>query len=374
MKGKRIRRCVVKIGTSLLTNDGRGLDHRAIGEWADQIAQLVREGVEVALVSSGSIAEGMHRLGWSERPEAVHELQAAAAVGQMGLVQSYESRFQRHGLHSAQILLTHDDIADRERYLNARSTLRTLMGLCVVPVVNENDTVSTEEIRFGDNDTVAGLVANLIEADELYILTDQDGLFSSDPRSDPRATLIREGEVGDPRLKAMAGPGGLFGRGGMQTKLRAAELAGRSGTATIIAAGREPDILLRLTRGERVGTRLVAGQVPMAARKRWLAGQVKLAGCLVLDPGAVGVLQTQGRSLLPVGVRAVRGTFSRGAVVACLDDAGREIARGLVNYSSDEAEKIAGLPSAAIGGTLGYAIEPELIHRDNLVLSADPAT
>ena len=301
------RRIVVKIGTALLTNNGRGLDHDAIGAWADQIAELVRGSTQVALVSSGSIGEGMVRLGWRERPQALHELQAAAAVGQMGLVQSYESRFQRHALHSAQILLTHDDIADRERYLNARSTLRTLMGLSVVPVVNENDTVSTEEIRFGDNDTVAGLVANLIEADELFILTDQAGMFTADPRVDPQAKLIPEARIGDGELERVAGPGGRFGRGGMLTKLRAAKLASRSGTTTTIASGREAEVLLRLARGEAIGTRLRPGHAPMAARKRWLAGQVQLAGTLVLDPGAVRVLRRQGRSLLAVGVRGVRG-------------------------------------------------------------------
>lgn len=361
-------RVVVKIGTALLTNNGRGLDHEAIGAWADQIATLVKEGTQVALVSSGSIGEGMVRLGWSVRPQAVHELQAAAAVGQMGLVQSYESRFQRHGLHSAQILLTHDDIADRERYLNARSTLRTLMGLSVVPVVNENDTVSTEEIRFGDNDTVAGLVANLIEADALIILTDQAGVFTADPRIDPNAVLVPEARIGDPKLATMAGPGGRFGRGGMLTKLRAAELASRSGTTTTIAPGREERVLIRLASGERLGTRLTPGQAPMAARKRWLAGQVQLAGTVVLDAGAVGVLRGQGRSLLPVGVRGIRGRFSRGAIVGCVDESGSEVARGLINYSSEEADKIKGRSTTDIASVLGYVIEPELIHRDNLVV------
>lgn len=362
------RRVVVKIGTALLTNDGQGLDHDAIATWADQIARLVKGGLGVALVSSGSIGEGMVRLGWAERPQAIHELQAAAAVGQMGLVQSYESRFQRHGLHSAQILLTHEDIADRERYLNARSTLRTLMELSVVPVVNENDTVSTAEIRFGDNDTVAGLVANLIEADELYILTDQEGMFEADPRVDPGAKLIPEAVVGDRKLATMAGTGGRFGRGGMKTKLRAAELAGRSGTSTVIASGREPDVLLRLAEGDRLGTRFQTGQAPMAARKRWLAGQVQLAGAVVLDAGAVAVLRREGRSLLPVGISDVFGRFSRGAIVGCLDELGNEAARGLINYSSEEAAKIKGCPSSQIATLLGYVAEPELIHRDNLVL------
>lgn len=368
------RRCVVKIGTALLTNDGRGLDHDALGDWADQIARLVKSGVEVALVSSGSIAEGVRRLGWTTRPQAVHELQAAAAVGQMGLVQSYESRFQRHGLHSAQILLTHDDIAERERYLNARSTLRTLLGLAVVPVVNENDTISTEEIRFGDNDTVAGLVANLVEADTLIILTDQEGLFTADPRHDTSAHLIRQGRAGDPELYAMAGPGGKFGRGGMQTKLRAAELAARSGTVTVIASGREPDVLTQIVAGEPIGTRLSANEPVMAARKRWLAGQLQVAGQLVLDAGASGVLRTKGRSLLPVGVRSVLGEFSRGAVVACIDETGEEVARGLVSYSSDEVRRIQGRPSGEIASILGFVIEPELIHRDNLVVTGAART
>ncbi|MFT5392422.1 MAG: glutamate 5-kinase [Gammaproteobacteria bacterium] len=364
------KRCVVKIGTALLTNDGRGLDHQMIGQIADQIAELVGQGIEVALVSSGAIAEGVRRLGWTRRPDAVHELQAAAAVGQMGFIQAYEARFACHGLHSAQILLTHDDISDRERYLNARSTLRTLLALSVVPVVNENDTISTEEIRFGDNDSVAGLVANLIEADELYILTDQAGLYTADPRVDPRATLIEVGEVGDRTLAAMAGPGGTLGRGGMQTKLRAAELAARSGTTTVIASGREERVLTRLAAGESLGTRLVSAQIPMAARKRWMASQLQLSGYLVLDEGAIAVLLRQGRSLLPVGVREVRGQFSRGAIVGCLDAAGNEIARGLVGYSSDETKRILGCPTSSIAARLGYVIEPELIHRDNLVLTA----
>lgn len=365
-----VRRCVVKIGSALLTNDGKGLDHTALGGWADQIAELVKSGCEVALVSSGSIAEGISRLGWKQRPQAVHKLQAAAAVGQMGLVQSYESRFQRHGLHSAQILLTHDDIADRERYLNARSTLRTLMQLSVVPVINENDTVSTEEIRFGDNDAVAGLVANLVEADFLYILTDQAGLLTADPAIEPAATLVKEGRSGDPDLYRLAGRGGRFGRGGMLTKLRAAELAARSGTVTVIASGREPNVILRLAAGERIGTRLGGGQAVMAARKRWLAGQMQVAGKLVLDAGAVGVLRTEGRSLLPVGVKGVIGTFSRGSVVVCVSEEGAEVARGLVSYSSDEVRQLQGRPSADIATTLGFVIEPELIHRDNLVVTA----
>jgi glutamate 5-kinase len=365
-------RCiVVKIGSALLTNDGQGIDHDALGGWADQIAALMREGTAVTLVSSGSIAEGMRRLGWRRRPRAIHELQAAAAVGQMGLVQSYESRFQRHGMHSAQKLLTHEDIAQRDRYLNARGTLRTLMRLGVVPVVNENDTVSTEEIRLGDNDTLAGLVANLLEADSLYILTDQRGLHTADPRRDPAAELVAEGRIGDPALWAMAGPSGTFGRGGMRTKLKAAELAARSGTTTTIASGREPEVLVRLARGEAIGTRLVPSQAPMAARKRWLAGQVKVSGRLVLDPGAVGVLRVQGRSLLPVGVRAVAGSFARGAIVACVDDGGREVARGLVNYGAEEIREIMGLPSSGIEARLGYLREPELIHRDNLVLTVE---
>lgn len=365
----RSRRWVVKIGSALLTNDGRGLDRAAIKAWVRQLAQLRLQGLELILVSSGAVAEGLSRLGWSRRPHAIHELQAAAAVGQMGLVEAYESCFQSHGLHTAQVLLTHDDLADRSRYLNARSTLRTLLRLGVIPVVNENDTVATEEIRFGDNDTLAALVANLVEADLMVILTDQAGLYDCDPRCNADAHLVSEGRAGDPALEAMAGAtGGALGRGGMYTKVRAAARASRSGTATIIASGRETDVLSRIARGESLGTVLRASQEPLAARKQWLAGQLKIRGRLRLDAGAVRVLCESGRSLLPVGVTAVEGDFERGELVACLGPDGVEVARGLVNYSAEEARRIMGQPSDRIEQVLGYVDEPELIHRDDFVL------
>jgi glutamate 5-kinase len=362
------RRWVVKIGSSLATNQGQGLRADSLEVWVTQIAALCREGREIVIVTSGAVAEGVVRLGWPARPHALHRLQAAAAVGQMGLIQTYEACFKRHGLHTAQVLLTHDDAADRRRYLNARSTLQTLLSLGVVPVVNENDTVATEEIRFGDNDTLAGLCANLVEARLLVILTDQAGLYERDPRLDPHARFIPEARAGDPALEAMAGQGMTLGRGGMQTKLRAAALAARSGTATVIACGAEPEILTRLARGEALGTLLVPGQGPLAARKRWLAGGLKPRGRLVLDEGAVRVLTRSGRSLLSVGVRLVEGEFARGELVSCVDREGREIARGLINYAAAEARDIMGQPSDRIEQILGYVDEPELIHRDNLVL------
>jgi glutamate 5-kinase len=363
------RRFVVKVGSSLVTNRGAGLDVAAIANWVGQVATLRAAGKEVVLVSSGAIAEGMQRLGWRKRPVAMHELQAAAAVGQMGLVQAYEACFRDHGIRTAQVLLTHADLADRSRYLNARSTLRTLIGLDVVPVINENDTVVTDEIRFGDNDTLASLVANLIEADVLVILTDQPGLYTADPRKDPGATLVRDARAGDPRLEAMAGgAGSVIGRGGMLTKVLAARGAARSGAHTVIASGREPDVLVRLGRGEAAGTLLYADTAPLAARKTWLAAHVQVAGRVMLDAGAVRALAAGGRSLLPIGVKAVEGEFERGAAVACVGPDGREIARGLVNYSAAESRRILGRPSGEIEAILGYVDEPELIHRDNLVL------
>ena len=365
----RSRRWVVKVGSALITADGRGLDREAIAGWTDQMARLRRQGREVVLVSSGSVAEGMARLGWSRRPHALHALQAAAAIGQMGLVRVYESCFERHGLRTAQVLLTHEDLADRQRYLNARSTLRTLLELGAVPVVNENDTVATDEIRFGDNDTLAALVANLVEAELLVILTDQEGLYRADPRRNPDAERVVEADADDPALDAMAGGGaGALGRGGMLTKVRAARRAARSGAATIIASGRHPGVLDAIAAGEAVGTLLRPRAEPLAARKQWLAGQLKVRGRLYLDDGAVRVLRESGRSLLAVGVTRVEGDFRRGEVVACLDPAGREIARGLVNYGASEARRIQGQPSERIEAILGYVDEPELIHRDNLVL------
>ncbi len=360
---------VIKVGSSLVTREASGLDLEAIARLAAQIAGLRKLGRRCVLVSSGAIAAGVQRLGWTSRPHAMHELQAAAAVGQMGLAQCYESCFREHGLATAQVLLTHADLADRQRYLNARSTLRTLLGLGVIPVINENDTVVTDEIRVGDNDTLGALVANLIEADALVILTDQDGLYDSDPRKNPSAKLLKEKEATDPTLEGMAGgTGSDLARGGMLTKVQAARRPARSGAHTVIAAGAEPDVLARLARGESVGTLLRAGTAPIAARKQWLADHVNVAGRLALDAGAAQALTRGGKSLLPVGVTGVSGEFERGAVVACVDPQGREIARGLVNYSSQEARKIARRASGEIESILGYVDEPELIHRDNLVL------
>jgi glutamate 5-kinase len=364
------QRVVIKVGSSLVTNDGRGLDHVALARWAEQIAQLVGQGKQVVLVSSGAIAEGMQRLGWKKRPKAINELQAAAAVGQTGLVQAYESIFRGHKLHAAQVLLTHEDLADRTRYLNARTTLRTLLDLKGVPVINENDTVSTDEIRLGDNDTLAALVTNLIEADCLVILTDQQGLYTADPRRDPKAMLVEEAHAGDPELERMAGGAGTHvGTGGMLTKVLAAKRAARSGAHTIIASGREDKVLLRLAAGELIGTQLVARTAPVAARKQWLADHLQVRGKLQLDDGAVKALLEEGKSLLPVGVHEVSGNFERGEVVACIDAEGREIARGLVNYSAQETRRIAGVASQRIEAVLGYVDEIELIHRDNLVLA-----
>ena len=365
----KARRLVVKVGSALVTNSGLGLDHAALTGWAEQSARLRHDGREVVLVSSGAIAEGMQRLGWSRRPNALHELQAAAAVGQMGMVQVYESCFRSHGLLASQILLTHEDLADRKRYLNARSTLRTLLNLGAIPVINENDTVAIDEIRFGDNDTLAALVTNLIEADALIILTDQQGLYSADPRRDPSATLVADGTAGDPFLETIAGStGSAIARGGMLTKILAAKRAARSGAHTIIASGREKDVLLRLAKGERVGTQLLAGQATVVARKQWLADHLQVRGRVTLDAGAVKALLVDGKSLLPVGVCDASGDFERGEVVSCLDESGREIARGLINYSFADTMRILRTPSSQIEAKLGYVDEPELMHRDNLVL------
>lgn len=362
------KRFVVKIGSALITNNGNGVDIAAIHEWARQIAVLRQQGKEVLLVSSGAIACGMQHLGLKKRPKAVHELQACAAVGQMGLVQVYETAFAEHGLHTAQILLTHDDLADRTRYLNGRSTLTTLLDFGVVPIINENDTVVTDEIKFGDNDTLGALVANLIDADCLIILTDQSGLYTADPRKDPEAKLISEARAGDPGLEVMAGGAGTqYGTGGMITKVIAAKRAANSGTHTVIASGRAPGVLLRIGRGESVGSLLVAERRQLNARKQWLADHLQLQGRLVLDAGAIKALQ-EGKSLLPVGVVEVVGDFDRGAVVGCVTADGQEIARGLSNYPSPDARRIARHPSADIESVLGYINEPELIHRDNLLL------
>jgi glutamate 5-kinase len=364
------RRIVVKVGSSLVTNDGRGLDEAAIGEWCRQMAVLAAEGREVIMVSSGAIAEGMKRLGWTTRPHEIHALQAAAAVGQMGLAHIYETKLRENGLCSAQVLLTHADLADRERYLNARSTLLTLLQHKVLPVINENDTVVNDEIKFGDNDTLGALVANLVEADALVILTDQKGLFTADPRKDPAATFVHEARAGDPALEAMAGgAGSSLGRGGMITKILAAKRAAGSGASTVIAWGREPDALLRLARGESIGTLLVAQTQKQQARKQWMADHLQLRGSVVVDAGAADKLCSEGKSLLAIGMSSVEGEFSRGDVIAIRDDAGTEIARGLANYASAEARLICRKSSSEFENLLGYTAEPEMVHRDNMILT-----
>ena len=367
------RRIVVKVGSSLVTNEGRGLDESAIAQWCHQLAALVQGDDagrrEVIMVSSGAVAEGMKRLGWSARPSEVHELQAAAAVGQMGLAQMYETKLREQGLRSAQVLLTHADLADRERYLNARSTLLTLLQLGVLPVINENDTVVNDEIKFGDNDTLGALVANLVEADVLVILTDQKGLYTADPRKDPSAQFVHEARAGDPTLEAMAGgAGSSIGKGGMITKILAAKRAAGSGASTVIAWGREPDVLVRLAQGEAIGTLLVAQTAKTQARKQWMVDHLQLRGAVVVDAGAAAKLCGEGKSLLPIGMTQVEGEFSRGDVIAIRDADGREIARGLANYASAEARLLCRKPSGAFEQLLGYAAEPEMVHRDNLVL------
>ncbi len=362
-------RWVVKIGSALLTDDGKGLARDSIADWVRQLAQLRKQGLEIILVSSGSVAEGMTRLGIKERPNELHLLQAAAAVGQMGLVQAYEEEFQKHGFHTAQVLLTHDDLSNRKRYLNARSTIRSIVELGAIPIINENDTVVTDEIRFGDNDTLGALVANLLEADGLIILTDQAGMYNKDPRHHKDATLLHEMQASNPDLDAMAsGNAGVLGRGGMTTKVRAARLAARSGAYSVIVGGRLDDVLLRLRAKELLGTLMLPSTSRQVARKQWLAGHLQTAGTLVLDDGAVAVLERGGKSLLSVGVVSLRGEFKRGDMVSCEDQSGREFARGLVNYDASDAAKILKKPSDAILETLGFCHEPELIHRDNLVL------
>jgi glutamate 5-kinase len=364
------RRIVVKVGSSLVTNEGRGLDEQAIGEWCRQLSALVRDGREVIMVSSGAIAEGMKRLGWTTRPQELHELQAAAAVGQMGLAHMYETKLRENGLGSAQVLLTHADLADRERYLNARSTLLTLLTHGVLPVINENDTVVNDEIKFGDNDTLGALVANLVEADALIILTDQKGLYTADPRRDPTATFVHEARAGDAKLEEMAGgAGSSIGKGGMITKILAAKRAAGSGASTVIAWGREPDALVRLTQGEAIGTLLVAQTQKQQARKQWMADHLQLRGSVTIDDGAVSKLKGDGSSLLPIGMTCVDGDFSRGEVIAILDCQGQEVARGLANYAAAEARLLCRKPSSQMSELLGYAAEPEMVHRDNLVLS-----
>jgi glutamate 5-kinase len=359
---------VVKIGSTLLTDNGQGLARELVNDWVNDLVKATRSDIKVVIVSSGAVAEGMLRLGLSSRPKSVHMLQAAAAVGQMGLIQLYESSFQRHQLHTAQVLLTHDDLRSRERYINARSTLRDLLKLGVIPVVNENDTVVTDEIRFGDNDTLAALVANLIEANTLILLTDKQGLFSNDPEVDPDASLIRQARASDRQLDSMAGSSSTIGRGGMATKIGAARIAARSGANTVIVSGREPDVLEGIMKGEVPGTLLTADTEVLVSRKQWLA-TLPARGKLILDPGAVDVLRNQGRSLLPVGVQRVEGNFTRGEMVSCITGVGAEVARGLVNYNHAETARIVGKASREIENILGYIGDEELIHRDNLVLS-----
>ena len=361
-------RWVIKIGSALITENGRGLNHQAIKSWAEQIAKLREAGKEILLVSSGAVAEGMVRIGWTQRPRALHELQAAAALGQMGLIQHFESCFKKHSIHTAQVLLTHEDLSNRQRYLNARSTLKTLLELGVIPIINENDTVATDEIRFGDNDTLGALVCNLVAADTLVLLTDQQGLFNKDPRYNNDATLISESNASNCDLLAMAGESGALGQGGMRTKITAAQRAARSGANTIIASGAEENILQKIAQGETVGTLLAADNEPISARKQWLANQLKISGKLHLDAGASKVIQQSGVSLLAVGVSKVEGDFQRGEVVSCISSEGSEIARGLVNYDARESQKIKGKTSEKFESILGYVDEAELIHRDNLVL------
>ncbi len=366
---KNTKRWVVKIGSALLTNDGQGLNKEALADWVQQMVELKNQGVEVILVSSGSVAEGMKRLGWASRPKLLNELQAAASVGQMGLIQAYESKFAKYGIHSAQILMTHDDLSSRKRYLNVKGAMETLLEYGVVPIINENDTVVTDEIRFGDNDTLAALTANLMSADVLVILTDQQGLYNDNPRENPNAELISEAHVSRKDIEAMASPeGGALGKGGMYTKVMAAKRAARSGTATLIASGRAENILPRLFNGEQAGTLLIPDLQPLPARQQCLAGHLQAKGTLVLDQGAVEVLRNSGRSLLPIGVKQVKGHFQRGEMVVCEDESGKTIARGLINYASAEADKIIGKPSKQIESILGFIEDESLVHRDNLVL------
>ncbi len=363
------RRWVIKLGSALLTDNGLGLKHALLNVWIKQIAAMADAGSEFVIVSSGAVAEGITRLGWEKRPQQMHELQAAAAVGQMGLIQAYEAGFQQYGKHTAQILLTHDDIADRERYLNARTSLHTLLELGVVPIINENDTVATDEIRFGDNDTLAGLVANLIDADTLVILTDQAGLFNSDPRKNSDARIIPYADVNDPALKEYAGEGGSLGRGGMRTKVKAAAIAARSGTQTIIASGMESDVLVRLSKGEELGTLLCGKDESLNSRKQWLASHGYVKGEVIIDEGAVKALLNNGKSLLPVGIKEVKGSFGRGEVVSCMNQSDKEIARGLANYSAEQLRQVIGKSTQEISEILGEVVDDEFIHRDNLVLS-----
>jgi len=366
---KQTKRWVIKIGSALLTNDGQGLNREALAGWVEQMVELKRQGVEVIIVSSGSVAEGMKRMGWKTRPHLLNELQAAASVGQMGLIQAYESNFANYDIHTAQILMTHDDLSDRKRYLNVKGAVETLLEYGVVPIINENDTVVTDEIRFGDNDTLAALSANLLSADVLVILTDQKGLYNDNPRENPNAELISEAEVSRKDIESMASSeGGALGKGGMYTKVMAAKRAARSGTATLIASGRAENIIPKLFNGDQEGTLLVPDLEPLTARQQWLAGHLQAKGTLIIDQGAVEVLKNSGRSLLPIGVKEIKGIFQRGEMVVCEDESGKRIARGLVNYASNEAKQIVGKPSGQIESILGFIEDESIVHRDNLVL------
>jgi glutamate 5-kinase len=365
----RSKRWVIKFGSAILTNNGAGLDRGAIDGWVEQIAELMNQDIEVVLVSSGAIAEGISRLGWEGRPDSIHELQAAAAVGQMGLIQAYETSFIKFQRHTAQILLDHDDVSNRQRYLNARGALKRLIDLGVVPIVNENDTVATDEIRFGDNDSLAALVANLIDADLLVILTDKDGLYEADPDLNPSAKLVSLASAEDKNLDLLASNSkSIVGSGGMVTKIKAARIASSSGCSTLIASGRKQNILLDIKKGHVLGTLLTAGQKPIAAKKQWLMGQLKAKGKLVLDSGAEAVILKHGRSLLPVGVVEVIGKFNRGDLVSCVNSMGHELARGLVNYSADDVNKIKGQNTDDVLEILGYRQNAEVVHRDNMVV------
>ena len=365
----KAKRWVIKIGSALLTKDGKGLDYAAIEDWSEQIAQLRKQDIEIILVSSGSVAEGMSRMGWTKRPTELAALQAAAAIGQTGLVEAYENQFKKHNIQAAQILLTHDDISNRKRYLNARNTLRALLKFKALPIINENDTVALEEMRLGDNDTLAALAANLIEAELLVILTDQEGLFNKDPRHHSDAILICEDSANNNDLLKFVGDNSTsLGRGGMGTKLTAAKRAAHSGCATVIASGRETKVLQRLAQGEEIGTFLKPDQTQITARKQWIAGQVQVNGVLILDQGASQAILKNGTSLLPVGIEKSQGVFDRGDVVDCQSIDGKTIARGVVNYSHKEVDKLYKTSSDRISEILGYAGEAEVIHRDNLVV------
>ena len=363
------QRWVIKIGSALLTNDGAGLDAALMKSWVSQMAELVRNDVELCLVSSGAIAVGLQALNLKMRPTELPLLQAAAAIGQMGLIQAWQSCFKAQGLETAQVLLTHEDLADRTRYLNARDTLKALSQFGVIPVVNENDTVATDEIRFGDNDSLGALATNLLEADVLVILTDQDGFFDRDPRVHAEAQLVPEARALDPELIHMAGKdGGALGRGGMHTKVLAAQQAARSGAATVIANGRTERVLSRLRAGDALGSLLLPDLKPQAARKRWLASHKQTRGVLVIDAGAQRALAEAGRSLLPVGVIDVRGAFARGEIVAIESVDGERIATGLVNYGAEQARQIAGQSTGALRAS-GLLVEGDaLVHRDNMAL------